>query len=293
MYRSQSFSILLSHSQAGSAIFILYPKDQQIHGWGGHQLGSQIHTQEWRPCRRKEINMQMLFSNCRPNFFLASAGALVVVWLSYVNACNLALKPLPWLPIRSKCPYLWDILIFETSGTFRSTEKCQCFYKCTMEIDGNWVENNPRYLSQNAWTLQYPQNTHGHSKTPPRTLSVTREQPWLLPSTVWERFGLSRDVRENSDVRCQMMSVGCPKCLWLSRATFGNVKDMKWVVWESLGISEGTLVPGCPGVPRGVGGCKGAQGGVRQYVPFNFRQFQEITNEILNIFQYIRRSQMS
>ena len=86
----------------------LYPKvisDQQIHGWGGHQLGSQIHTQEWRPCRRKENlksrgsvhysanilssqlntkhgffldcwtsllkNMQMLFSNCRPiyNFF--------------------------------------------------------------------------------------------------------------------------------------------------------------------------------------------------------------------------------
>ena len=65
--------------------------------------------------------------------------------------------------------------------------------------------------------------------------------------------------------------------------------------YEMGGMGESGNIWGypCPRVSRGVGGCKGAQGGVRQYVPFNFRQFQEITNEILNIFQYIRRSQMS
>ena len=42
-----------------------------------------------------------------------------------VNFYNSALKPLPRLPNRSKRPQLWDILIFETSRTSRSTGKFQ------------------------------------------------------------------------------------------------------------------------------------------------------------------------
>ena len=39
-------------------------------------------------------------------------------------------------------------------------------------------------------------------------------------------------------------------------------------------------------------GGRGAQSGVWQYVPFNFLQFQEVTNETLHIFQKTWRSQM-
>ena len=41
-----------------------------------------------------------------------------------VNSYNSAPKPLPRLPNRSKWPYPWDILIYETPGTARSTGKC-------------------------------------------------------------------------------------------------------------------------------------------------------------------------
>ena len=84
------------------------------------------------------------------------------------------------------------------------------------------------------------------------------------------------------------MTVECQECLRVSMAAFGNVWDMSWVICGYLGISEG--VWGCL---RGVGGCRWAEGGVWQSFPFNFLQFQEVTNEILDILQQTRRSQMS
>ena len=72
-------------------------------------------------------------------------------------------------------------------------------------------------------------------------------------------------------------------------AAFGNVQDMSGVIWECLGMSRG--VWGCQGELEGVGG--GPKGGVWQSFPLNFLQFQKVTNDILDIFQWTLRSQMS
>ena len=102
----------------------------------------------------------------------------MIVWnWNKVNSYISALKPLPELPNSSKWPQLWDILIFETSGTFRSSGKWQCFNKCTVDIGGNWVENAPRYLSKQGYTRQHFQNTPAHFKTPPGTPNTLTSLP--------------------------------------------------------------------------------------------------------------------
>ena len=73
------------------------------------------------------------------------------------------------------------------------------------------------------------------------------------------------------------MSVECLKCLLLSNAALGNFYVMSRMFSESLGIYGGVL-----GELDGVGE---AQGGVWYYFTFNFLKFQEVTNQILYIFQ--------
>ena len=63
----------------------------------------------------------------------------------------------------------------------------------------------------------------------------------------------------------------------MSNAALGNFYVMSRMLSESLGIYGGVL-----GVLDSVGE---AQGGVWYYFTFNFLEFQEVTNQILDIFK--------
>ena len=82
---------------------------------------------------------------------------------------------------------------------------------------------------------------------------------------------------------------------WVS----GMLVSVYGCLWKCLGYVRGDMgvsgdVQGCLGVSGGVGRCwGGAKGGVCQSFPLNFLQFQKVTNDILDIFQWTLRSQMS
>ena len=172
---------------------------------------------------------------------LKSSGASLwysmIIWnWNKVNSYISALKPLPRVPKRSKWPWCWDILIFETSGTSTSFGKCQWFYKCTIYIDEIWVESTTRYLWKHGYTLQQPPKHPKTIKKPPPgtpdTPPVPQEQRWLLPNThetFWEAFKLSRDVRENSGRRKSVRR--CLLSVW-------NVCDCLTLLWENSMASQ-------------------------------------------------------
>ena len=150
----------------------------------------------------------------------------------------------------------------ETSGTLTSFGKCQCFYRCTMYIDGNWVENTPRWLSQPVYTLQHPQNTPGNSKNTPRL-------PKHTPMTPRNSFDYSKTLVRHSErhLGCQGMSgrtlgemrvsdhVCCMSGMLLSVwGCYGNVLGY---VRGDFGVSGD--IWGCLWVLEGV---RGARGGV-------------------------------
>ena len=82
---------------------------------------------------------------------------------------------------------------------------------------------------------------------------------------------------------------------WVS----GMLVSVYGCLWKCLGYVRGDMgvsgdVQGCLGVSGGVGRCWGGpKGGVWQSFPLNFLQFQKVTNDILDIFQWTLRSQMS
>ena len=63
-------------------------------------------------------------------------------------------------------------------------------------------------------------------------------------------------------------------------AIFGNALDMSGVKWECLAISKGVQ-----GVLQGAWGLWGDVFGSLISYPFNFLQFQEVTEQIFDIFQ--------
>ena len=102
-------------------------------------------------------------------------GYSMIIWnWNKVNSYISALKPLPRVPNRSKWPWCWDILIFETSGTSTSFGKCQWFYKCTIYIDEIWVESTTRYLWKHRFTPQHPPKH-------PKTIKITLRHPRHIP----------------------------------------------------------------------------------------------------------------
>ena len=82
---------------------------------------------------------------------------------------------------------------------------------------------------------------------------------------------------------------------WVS----GMLVSVYGCLWKCLGYVRGDMgvsgdVQWCLGVSGGVGRCWGGpKGGVWQSFPLNFLQFQKVTNDILDIFQWTLRSQMS
>ena len=123
-----------------------------------------------------------------------------------------------------------------------------------MELDGNWVENTPRYLSKHGYTLEHPQNTPKtpmdtpkHPQAPQTRSNVSQEQLWLFPyshQTVWEAFGLSRDVRKdsgrNEGVRWCLLSVrNVCKCLGMPLTMSRICQGWYGSVWVYLRVSWG------------------------------------------------------
>ena len=119
----------------------------------------------------------------------------VTVWSSE------ALKPLPRVPNRSKWPWCWDILIFETSGTSTSFGKCQWFYKCTIYIDEIWVESTTRYLWKHGYTLQQPPK---HPKTIKNHPQAPQTHPLFPRNSVDYSQALMKHSERHSS--CQGMS---------------------------------------------------------------------------------------
>ena len=88
----------------------------------------------------------------------------MIVWNWYSYSYNSALKPLPRLPNRSKRPQLYNILIFETSGTAMCTGKCQELNLWLFTIEGKWRETTSRHPFQPPVHHPTPRNTLEHSK---------------------------------------------------------------------------------------------------------------------------------
>ena len=205
-----------------------------------------------------------------------------------VNFYNSALKPLPRLPYRSKQLSLWDILIFATFGTSRSTRKCHVFHLWLSQIEGNWWEK----------TTRHPFQPPIHPPTPPKhlwTLQNTLRDPKHIPlsarnsldfykalvrqsDTDWEAFELSRyawrdSVRYEGVRRCLLSVSNVCECLRLSLAISRICQGCDGSVWDICGCLEG------------VEGWRGPEGGVWLHFSFSFLQFCEVTNEILDIFR--------
>ena len=135
-----------------------------------------------------------------------------------------------------------------------------------MYIDGNWVENTPRWLSKPGYTLQHPQNTPGNSKNTPRHPKHT---PWP-PGTALTTPKHSSDILRGIWVvkgclgglwrkwEQQIMSFECQGCLWVSGGAYGNVRG-------DIGVSGD--IWGCLG---GVGGCKRGSEGCLVVCSFQF-----------------------
>ena len=134
-----------------------------------------------------------------------------------VNSYNSALKPLPRLPNRSKWPYLWDILIYETSGPSRSTGKRQGSHLCLPKFEGNWREKSTRH----------PPQPPLHTTTPPRHPQTSPDIP-ISPLTYHKH--------------CQMQP-----------STFTNIPDTQQTSSDTL-ISPKVL-PDLPGQPKWLSDC--------------------------------------
>ena len=87
----------------------------------------------------------------------------------------------------------------------------QFFWKMSVLLlvhHGNWWELSRKHsqIPLKAWIHpptppKHPLDTPKHPQAPQTCSQVSQEQAWLRPSTrqiVWEAFGLSRDVREDS-----------------------------------------------------------------------------------------------
>ena len=126
----------------------------------------------------------------------------MIIWnWNKVNSYISALKPLPRVPNRSKWPWCWDILIFETSGTSTSFGKCQWFYKCTIYIDEIWVESTTRYLWKHGYTLQQPPK---HPKTIKNHPQAPQTHPLFPRNSVDYSQALMKHSERHSS--CQGMS---------------------------------------------------------------------------------------
>ena len=138
-----------------------------------------------------------------------------------------------------------------------------------MYIDGNWVENTPRWLSKPGYTLQHPQNTPGNSKNTPRHPKHT---PWP-PGTALTNPKHSSDI-----LRGVWVVKGCQGGLWgneSGRSCLLNVRDAcecLGLPWQCLGYVRGDFgvsgdIWGCLG---GVGGCKRGSEGCLVVCSFQF-----------------------
>ena len=192
-----------------------------------------------------------------------------------VNFYNSALKPLPRLPYRSKQLSLWDVLIFATFGTSRSTRKCHRFHFWLSQIEGNWWEKTTRH------PLQLPV----HPPTPPKhlwTLQNTLRHHKHIPQSTTNSFDFYKALVRQSKrhLSCQEMSGGT---LWEMRVSedvcwvsgiFVSVKAMSGLSWECLEISEGDWGVSSLEVVEGEGGLKGVSGCIFPSVSFNFGKSQ-------------------
>ena len=135
------------------------------------------------------------------NRFIRYLYSMIIWNWNKVNSYISALKPLPRVPNRSKWPWCWDILIFETSGTSTSFGKCQWFYKCTIYIDEIWVESTTRYLWKHGYTLQQPPK---HPKTIKNHPQAPQTHPLFPRNSVDYSQALMKHSERHSS--CQGMS---------------------------------------------------------------------------------------
>ena len=196
-----------------------------------------------------------------------------------VNFYNSALKHLSRLPIPigQNNPHIgtfWYLQHLGPLGLLENVTDFICDFLKLKEIYGKRLLAIPFSL---PYTLQHPQNTSLHYKTPSGTQNTSPCPPGTaLTSTkrssdslrgIWVVKGCLEGLCEKWG--CQKMSVECQDGLWVSTAAFGNVKDMSGVLWECLEISECVW-----GVSRGSWRVKGVSDSIFPSVSFNFGKSQ-------------------
>ena len=172
----------------------------------------------------------------------------VTVWSSE------ALKPLPRVPNRSKWPWCWDILIFETSETSRSIGECQGYYLWLPKIEGNWKEYTTRHppepllhLPTPQDTLRYPQTLRNH---PWHILRHCHSSPWhSQASLTFNRHDLTLSFppessltsldNPNASQNVWRVFWSSQSCSWGSWGVFGVPGGVFWVSRGVLGVLEG------------------------------------------------------
>ena len=160
-----------------------------------------------------------------------------------VNFYNSALKHLSRLPNRSKQPSYWDILIFATFGTSRSTWKCHGFHLWLSQIEGNLWEK----------TTSHPFQPPVHPPTPPKhllALQNTLRHPKHIPLSARNSLDFYKALNRQSErhLSCQGMSGGT---LWEMRVS----EDVCWV--SGRFVSVYSCLWQCQGYVRGVMGVSG------------------------------------
>ena len=157
-------------------------------------------------------------SKVNPHQTLLGYYSMIIWNWNKVNSYISALKPLPRVPNRSKWPWCWDILIFETSGTSMSFGKCQWFYKCTIYIDEIWVESTTRYLWKHGYTLQQPPKH-------PKTIKNHPQAPQTHPLFPRNSVDYSQALMKHSESHSS--------CQGMSEKTLGGGNRSEGACWVS------------------------------------------------------------
>ena len=125
-------------------------------------------------------------------------------------------------------------------GLLQNDKDLICDFLKLKEIQGKRL---PDTLLSSPYTLQHPQNTPGHSKTPSSTPNTSRCPPGTALTTsnhilwgIWVVKECQGGLREKW--RCQKLSVECQECLWVSMAGLSWMCQ-KWCgsVWGFLKVS--------------------------------------------------------
>ena len=145
-----------------------------------------------------------------------------------------------------------DILIFETPGTSRSSEKCHCSKLWVMDIKGTWAESTPKIpINAPFYRLTPSGHLKIHPGTPisPRlyrhTLSIYKGSPKHSQTSLTSSGNLiSPRVSSDNSWPHKTLSILFGKCLGVVKAVpggQGNVYKVSEGVLGSSGVSWGGL----------------------------------------------------